>query len=185
MRALQSVLVLFVVILMADSKLATAQQVIPATSTLPATYVGASDIQANLNGAPNAATNPQPNVRVVDAGGYNIAVGVIHRPQTPLGGVAVHFKVTEIYHVMEGAGTLVTGGTMVNAKTRSSDAENVRLENGPGASGTAIQGGESRRVKVGDVVIIPAGVPHWFSEIEGSITYVVLRVDPDRLLPLK
>ena len=55
MRALQNVLVLFVVILMADSKLATAQQVIPATSTLPATYVGAADIQANLNGAPNAA----------------------------------------------------------------------------------------------------------------------------------
>jgi uncharacterized protein YjlB len=74
---------------------------------------------------------------------------------------------------------------MVNAKTRSSDAENVRLENGPGASGTAIQGGESRRIKVGDVVIIPAGVPHWFSEIDGSITYVVLRVDPNRLLPLK
>jgi|SRR3984893_7778504 mannose-6-phosphate isomerase-like protein (cupin superfamily) len=185
MRALQSVLVLFVVILMADSKLATAQQVIPATSTLPATYVGAADIQANLNGAPNAATNPQPNVRVVDAGGYNIAVGVIHRPQTPLGGVAVHFKVTEIYHVMEGAGTLVTGGTMVNAKMRPADALSVRLEDGPGASGTSIQGGVTRKIRAGDVVVIPAGVPHWFSEIEGSITYVVMRVDPDRLLALK
>src|ERR1700681_4671898 len=109
----------------------TAQQAAPPTSSLPATYVSAADIQANLNGAPNAATNPQPNVRGVDAGGYNIAVGVIHRPQTPLGSVAVHFKVTEIYHVMEGAGTLVTGGTMVNAKMRPADALSVRLEDGP------------------------------------------------------
>jgi mannose-6-phosphate isomerase-like protein (cupin superfamily) len=138
-----------------------------------------------LNAAPNAATNPQPNIRVVDAGGYNVAVGVIHRPETPPGVVAVHFKVTEIYHVMDGAGTLVTGGTMVNAKTRPADSISVKFEDGPGASGTAIQGGVTRKVKAGDVVVIPAGVPHWFSEIEGSITYIVVRVDPDRLLAAK
>ena len=152
---------------------------------LPATYVSAEDIQANLKAAPSAATNPQPNVRVVDAGGYNVAVGVLHRPQTPPGGAAVHFKVTEIYHVTDGAGTLVTGGTMVDAKTRPADAISVRLEDGPGASGTAIKGGERRRIKAGDVVIIPAGVPHWFSAIEGSITYVVVRVDPNRLIAPK
>src|SRR3979411_566742 len=101
MRAMQSVLVLFVVILMADSKLATAQQAVPAMSTLPATYVSAADIQANLNGAPNAATNPQPNVRVVDAGGYNIAVGVIHRPQTPPGVCAAHSKCGEMFPATE------------------------------------------------------------------------------------
>jgi mannose-6-phosphate isomerase-like protein (cupin superfamily) len=185
MRGMQIVLVFLVVIFMADSKVATAQQAVPATSTLPATYVSAEDIQANLKAAPNAATNPQPNVRVVDAGGYNVAVGVLHRPQTPLGGAAVHFKVTEIYHVMDGAGTLVTGGTMVNPKTRPADAISVRLEDGPGASGTGIEGGETRRIKAGDVVIIPAGVPHWFSAIEGSITYVVMRVDPNRVIATK
>jgi mannose-6-phosphate isomerase-like protein (cupin superfamily) len=164
---------------------AAPQQSASPASSLPATYVTAADIQANLNGAPNSATNPLPNIRVVDAGGYNVAVGVIHRPQTPPGVAAVHFKVTEIYHVMDGAGTLVTGGAMVNAKTRPPEAISVRLEDGPGASGTAIEGGVSRRIKAGDVVVIPAGVPHWFSEIEGSITYVVVRVDPDRLLATK
>jgi len=159
-----------------------AQQVASPMSSLPATYVSAADIQANMNAAPNSATNPLPNIRVVDAGGYNVAVGVIHRPQTPPGVVAVHFKVTEIYHVTDGAATLVTGGTMVNAKARPADAISVRLEDGPGASGTAIQGGVTRRIKAGDVVVIPAGVPHWFSAIEGSITYVVVRVDPNRLL---
>lgn len=164
---------------------ATAQQAAPPTSSLPATYVSAADIQGNLSAAPDSATNPLPNIRVVDAGGYNVAVGVIHRPQTPPGVAAVHFKVTEIYHVTDGAATLVTGGAMVNAKTRPPDAISVRLEDGPGASGTAIQGGVTRRIKAGDVVVIPAGVPHWFSAIEGSITYVVVRVDPDRILAAK
>ena len=100
-------------------RVAAPQNAASSTSTLPATYVSAADIQANLNGAPNSATNPLPNIRVVDAGGYNVAVGVIHRPQTPPGVVAVHYKVTEIYHVTDGAATLVTGGTMVNAKPQT------------------------------------------------------------------
>ena len=169
----------------AAPNVATAQQAASPANPLPATYVSAADIQGNLSAAPNSATNPLPNIRVVDAGGYNVAVGVIHRKDTPPGVAAVHFKVSEIYHVMDGAGTLVTGGTMVNAKTRPPDSTSVKLEDGPGASGTSIQGGVSRRIKAGDVVIIPAGVPHWFSAIDGSITYVVMRVDPGRLLAAK
>jgi mannose-6-phosphate isomerase-like protein (cupin superfamily) len=185
MKAMLGLLAFVFALSAASTEVATAQQGAPATKPLPATYVSAADIQANLNAAPNAATNPQPNIRVVDAGGYNLAVGVIHRKQTPPGVAAVHFKVSEIYHVMDGAGTLVTGGTMVNAKPRPADAISVRLEDGPGASGTGIEGGVSRKIKAGDVVIIPAGVPHWFSEIEGSITYVVMRVDPNRLIAAK
>ena len=185
MKAMLGLLTFLFGLSAAAPNVATAQQAASPTSSLPATFVGAADIQANLSAAPNSATNPLPNIRVVDAGGYNVAVGVIHRPQAPPGVAAVHFKVTEIYHVMDGAATLVTGGAMVNAKTRPPDAISVRLEDGPGASGTAIQGGLSRRIKAGDVVVIPAGVPHWFSEIEGSITYVVVRVDPDRLLAPK
>jgi mannose-6-phosphate isomerase-like protein (cupin superfamily) len=169
----------------AAPRISVAQQAASSAKPLPATFVSAADIQGNLSAATNSATNPLPNIRVVDAGGYNVAVGAIHRPETPPGVAAVHFKVTEIYHVTDGAATLVTGGTMVDAKTRPPDAISVKLEDGPGASGTAIQGGVSRRIKAGDVVVIPAGVPHWFSKIEGSITYVVVRVDPDRLLAPK
>ena len=185
MKAMLGLLAFLFALSAAAPGVAPAQQAASPANSLPATYVSSADIKANLNAAPNSATNPLPNIRVVDAGGYNVAVGVIHRPQTPPGVAAVHFKVTEIYHVMDGAGTLVTGGTMVNAKTRPADATSVRLEDGPGASGTAIQGGVGRRIKAGDVVVIPAGVPHWFSEIEGSITYVVVRVDTDRLLAPK
>jgi mannose-6-phosphate isomerase-like protein (cupin superfamily) len=148
-----------------------------------ATYVSVENVQAALNRSPQLAVNPQPNVRVVDAGGFNVAVGAIHRPQSPPGVAAVHFKVTEVYHVIDGAATLVTGGTMVNPKNRAPDEESVKFEDGPGASGSSITGGTSQRIKAGDVVVIPAGVPHWFSAIEGSITYLVVRFDPERLLP--
>jgi mannose-6-phosphate isomerase-like protein (cupin superfamily) len=185
MKAFLGLLAFLFVLSAAAPDVAAPQQPASPANSLPATYVSAADIQANLSAAPNSATNPLPNIRVVDAGGYNIAVGVIHRPETPPGVAAMHFKVTEIYHVTDGAATLVTGGTMVNAKPRPADAISVRLEDGPGASGTSIQGGVSRRIKAGDVVVIPAGVPHWFSAIEGSITYVVVRVDPDRILAPK
>jgi len=185
MKAMLGLLAFLIAFPATTPNVATAQQGAPATNSLPATYVSAADIQANLNAAPNAATNPQPNIRVVDAGGYNVAVGVLHRPQTPPGVAAVHFKVSEIYHVIDGAGTLVTGGTMVNAKARPADAISVRLEDGPGASGTSIHGGVIQKIKAGDVVVIPAGTPHWFSEIKGSITYIVVRIDPNRILAPK
>jgi mannose-6-phosphate isomerase-like protein (cupin superfamily) len=170
MRAMLSVLALLVAVSTGDQ---------PPTS---ATYVTSEDVQA-------AVKIKELNIRIVDAGGYNIAVGAIRRENAPPGQpavhfhAAVHFKVSEVYHVFDGAATLVTGGTIVNMKMRPPDAKNVRLEDGPGAEGPAIQGGESRRIKAGDVVIIPAGVPHQFTEVEGSITYIVVRVDPSRVLP--
>jgi len=185
MKSVLGLLAFLFAVSAAAPDVASVQQAASIAETLSTTYVSAADIQANLNGAPDAASNPSPNIRVVNAGGYNVAVGAIRRPQSPPGHAAVHFKVTEIYHVTDGAGTLVTGGTMVNSKARPADSKSVKLEDGPGASGTAIQGGVSQRVKAGDVVVIPAGVPHMFSEIEGSITYIVVRFDPDRLLTPK
>jgi mannose-6-phosphate isomerase-like protein (cupin superfamily) len=95
---------------------------------------------------------------------------------------AVHFKVSEVYHVMKGSGTLVTGGTVVNPKTRTADSVEVTREDGPGVTGTAIQGGVNHELKEGDVIIIPAGTPHWFSKINGSIVYLVIRIDPSQLI---
>jgi hypothetical protein len=79
----------------------------------------------------------------------------------------------------------VTGGTVVNPKTRASDSAEVRQEDGPGVSGTAIEGGVSRQIKPGDVVVIPVGTPHWFSKIDGSLAYLVIRIDPSQLIALQ
>jgi uncharacterized protein YjlB len=87
--------------------------------------------------------------------------------------------------VMKGSGTLVTGGTVVNPKTRAADSVEVTREDGPGVTGTAIQGGVNHQLKEGDVIVIPAGTPHWFSKINGSIVYLVIRIDPSQLIALQ
>ena len=106
-------------------------------------------------------------------GDYNVGVGVAHRARTQGdtvtggGGGIEHSQITEVYHIISGTGTLVTGGTNANAKVPSVDAA-VKVLNGPSISGGMIQGGVSRKVEPGDVVIIPPNTPHWFSQIDST-----------------
>ena len=100
-------------------------------------------------------------------------------------GGASHDVVTEVCHVIEGAATLVTGGTLVDPVVRDASAGVVVTINGPGVSGSSIEGGVRRRIEKGDVVIIPAGTPHWFPEVEDDITYTVVRIDPTQVVALQ
>jgi mannose-6-phosphate isomerase-like protein (cupin superfamily) len=167
-----------------------AQQASAGKAPIPATDVTAEVIQATLKDE-MAGGKPvvDRSARVVDIGGHNVGIGVVYRLSAPSRGVsAVHDKVSEVYVMLEGAGTLVTGGKLVNPTRREggSIAQIVAQVNGPGVSGTSIEGGVSRRIKAGDFVIIPAGTPHWWSEIGGkSMSYVVIRVDPDQVVALK
>ena len=156
-------------------------------SPIPATDVKSVDIQATLKRVmanPNIAVSDTP-LRTVDAGGHNVSIGVVYRPKGAKGGSASHDKVSEVYQVLEGSATLMTGGTIVNPQRRTSTQEEVTEINGPGVSGTSIEGGVSRRITKGDMVIIPAGTPHWFPEIQETITYTVVRIDPSRVVTLK
>ena len=124
-------------------------------------------------------------VRTIDAGGHNVGVAVIYRPAAKdIAGGAVHNEVTEVYHVLEGRGTLVTGGTLVNPKVRELNPRRYEL-NGPGVSGTDIEGGVSRPIGPGDIIIIPAGTPHKFSEVTEAIIYTCIRLDPGQVMTLK
>jgi mannose-6-phosphate isomerase-like protein (cupin superfamily) len=149
-----------------------------------ATYVTKDDLQATLKRAPENSVSDQ-QIRVVDAGKANVAIGVVNRPGRGNQGAIEHDQVTEVYQILEGSGTLVTGGDMTNPQRRKPDDPTVRDLVGPSVSGAALENGESRRVGPGDLIIIPAGVPHWFSSVDGSIRYVVVRVDTDKLLPAK
>ncbi|HLK64584.1 MAG TPA: hypothetical protein VKU19_14165 [Bryobacteraceae bacterium] len=152
-----------------------------------ATDVTNEDIQATLKKTPTATVSDQA-IRVVSINDeYNVGVGVVHRSKTT-GKVAAngieHSQITEIYHVMEGNATLVTGGTIENPRDSSPESQVVKVLNGPSTGGGAIQGGVSRKVGPGDVVIIPPNTPHWFSEISSDqIVYLVIRVDPHKVLP--
>jgi len=78
----------------------------------------------------------------------------------------------------------VTGGTMENAKDAAATSQVVKVLNGPSKTGGAILSGTSRKVTAGDVIVIPPNTPHWFSEINtDEVVYLVIRVDPHKVLP--
>ena len=149
---------------------------------LPAVDIPAAAIQDRLR---PRKSGELPNLRVVEAGGHNIGVGVLYRADGDKQTAALHYKVSEVYHIIKGSATFITGGTLVNAKTREAGSMEVSKEDGPGSSGTAIQGGTPHQLKAGDVIVIPAGTPHWFSKIDGSIGYLVIRVDPSQAIKLQ
>jgi glc operon protein GlcG len=82
------------------------------------------------------------------------------------GQVEVHTKDADIIYMLDGTTTFVTGGTVVGGQTTAPDE--IR--------GTSVQGGETRRLTKGDVIIVPKGTPHWFKEISGPVLYYVVKV---------
>jgi len=88
-------------------------------------------------------------------------INIVRR--TKAAGAVAHEGFAELHHIVEGSGTLVTGGTI------------VRPTGGRGAGGETIQDGTSRRVAKGDVILIAPGMPHWYKDLEGTITYLEVR----------
>jgi glc operon protein GlcG len=82
------------------------------------------------------------------------------------GHVELHEKETDVFYVVEGEATLITGGKMLGSKV-SSPGQRI---------GTEIQGGQAYHLTKGDVIVIPAGIPHWFKEVPNSISYFVVKV---------
>ena len=82
------------------------------------------------------------------------------------GQVEIHEKETDIFYITDGEATFVTGGTMVGG--RQTAPNQLR--------GPDLKGGETRHLKKGDVIVIPAGVPHWFKEVPVSINYLTIKV---------
>ena len=144
--------------------------------------VKAADISAVIKQAPADGVMDQ-QIRVVDIGKYNVAVGVLHRAAKSRQTSISHAQVTEIYYIIEGSGTFVTGGTLVQPTPAPADGTVVKTLVGPSTNGTAIANGQSRKIGPGDVVIVPPGVAHWFSAMESDMNYLVVRVDGDHVLP--
>jgi len=91
---------------------------------------------------------------------------MVHASRREKPGMAeVHTQDADIVYVLDGTATLVTGGTTVGAKTVAPDE--IR--------GTEIAGGASRRISKGDVIIVPAGTPHWFKEVSNPFLYYVVK----------
>lgn len=147
------------------------------TPPIPATDVTNSDIQAFIGALPRNIVSDKP-IRIVDVGGYHVGVYGVFRPKTIAQEANLHqTKVTEIYYILDGNATLVTGGTLPNPHPLSQGSTTLQSNR--------IEGGTSRKVSKGDVVIIPGRTPHWFSSQDGDLSYLIFRPDPEGRLPLK
>ena len=161
----------------------------PTCRRCQATYIPVSELDAYTAKAVKYNIVDQ-QVRAVDIGKVQVGIGMVTRGKllpgtTRKGAVAEHEQVSEVYHVIEGTATLLTGPELVNPVKRPDDEKTVRLQNGPGWSSDSITNPQVLHLKPGDVVIIPAGTGHWFTEIPDHITYMMVRIDPDKVVPTK
>jgi mannose-6-phosphate isomerase-like protein (cupin superfamily) len=138
---------------------------------VPATYISREDQEAVLAKQKAANVIDQP-IQASDVLGGKASVAMLHRVK-PEASALIHHHVTETYYIVSGSGTLVTGGSLGDAKPIDLSRFNV----GMSQQGTRM-GGVSHRVKPGDIIIIPAGTPHSFSELDGPISYLTYRFEP-------
>ena len=165
----------------------SAQDSKPSCNKCPATYISNDEIQAYLKRVEGTAVSDQ-QVRALNVGKTNVEVAVVSRGKLAAPAkqaVAEHDLVSEVYHVIDGSVTLVTGSDIVDLKRRPADDRTVRLLNGPGGNGASIRNGVTHQLKAGDVIVIPAGTGHLFIRIDDHIRYLMIRVDPDKVAPLK
>lgn len=197
----KSVLVASAALLVSWSSVTLAQ------SPKAATYITDEQVKAI-----NAGPGVDRQIVSVDIGKLNEAVGIIHRGPTARGAAAgggaaaapaepcgerastppaagaptgiTHDHQTETYIIVSGGGTLVTGGHIVNGRKSAPDSPVTKILNGPSCSGI-IDGADvvKKVVKTGDIIIIPAGVPHGWADIADHVDYLSVRPDPDRVLP--
>ena len=91
---------------------------------------------------------------------------MVHASRRESPGMAeIHTKDADIIYVLDGTATLVTGGTAIDAKVTEPDE----------LRGSSITGGDTHPLNKGDVLIIPAGVPHWFKEVSNPFLYYVVK----------
>ena len=139
----------------------------------PGTVISAEDIAATLKQSIANNVVDQPVKAANVPGGHKASLALLRRTKAETTAL-IHDRVTEIYQITEGSGTIVTGGSLENATA----TDLTRLNAGPSHTGTH-KGGEAKHVGVKDVIIIPAGTPHRFSQLDGpAIVYLVYRFEP-------
>ena len=134
--------------------LTSAGLLIAADETSGVSFVGHAKVAVALSKA-------GPLVGLEGTGTYNVHISRRVKP----GPAEAHVKDTDFFYILEGSATVIAGGTMVGGK-----------ETKPGLIvGSDIRGGQTYHLSKGDVMVIPAGIPHWFKEVPMSIDYYVVQ----------
>ncbi len=156
----------------------SAQAQSPAPAEPPvATDITAEMIAKFIDALPRDAVSDRPIRTVQVTGDYRVGVYGVFRPKDITGDANLHpVNTTEIYYMLKGYATLVTGGTLIDPYPAPEPSISIR--------GKGVNGGVTRRVGPGDVVIIPGHTPHYWSELETDIEYLIFRPDPDNRIRL-
>ena len=159
----------------------------PTCNMCPGTFVPLAEFEAYTKKAIAEKLTDQ-QVRDIDIGKANIGIGMVYRGKLDKprpDAVAEHDHVSEVYHIISGSATLVLGPDITNRQRRPATQRTVVEFNGPGNNGSEILNGVAHNIKAGDVVVIPAGTGHWFTRIDDHINYLMIRIDPDKVTPLR
>ena len=134
----------------------------PTAPAASRTMVSAADVAAMIAKA-KAERKDQPNIAqsMLQLAPYNVSLEY----RASVGNAAVHETEAELFYVVDGSATLVTGGTLTES-----------TRNGANLTGKTIQGGTSRKVAKGDFIMVPEGQPHWFSAIDGTVVLMSLHL---------
>ena len=159
----------------------------PTCNMCPGYYIPAAELQAYTKKAIAEKLTDQ-QVRDIEIGKAHIGIGMVYRGKLDKpapNSVAEHDQVSEVYHIIEGTATLVLGPDIVNRQRRPATQQTVVEFNGPGNNGSEITNGVAHQLKPGDVIVIPAGTGHLFTKIDDHINYLMVRIDPDKVTPLR
>jgi mannose-6-phosphate isomerase-like protein (cupin superfamily) len=159
----------------------------PTCNMCPGYYIPLSELQAYTKKAVDEKLLDQ-QVRDIEIGKAHVGIGMVHRTKLDApakDSVAEHDQVSEVYHIVDGTATLVLGADVTNRQRRPATLRTVVEFNGPGNNGSEIRNGVTYHLKPGDVVVIPAGTGHLFTKIDDHIDYLMVRIDPDKVTPLK
>ena len=159
----------------------------PTCNMCPGTVVPLAELEAYAKKAIAEKLTDQ-QVRDIEIGKAHVGIGMVYRGKLDKpapDSVAEHDQVSEVYHIISGSATLVLGPDILNRKRRPATLQTVIEFNGPGNNGSEIRNGVAYQIKAGDVVVIPAGTGHLFTKIDDHVTYLMVRIDPDKVTPLR
>ena len=158
---------------LAQSARAQAPAAPAAAAQAPAvkTYTSAAEVTALIAKAKAERKADQPNLvqPLLQLPPYSTNLEY----RASIGNATVHEHEAEMFYVVDGSATMVTGGKLVEEKR--TNAENL--------AGSAIEGGVSRNIAKGDFIMVPENTPHWFSTINGTL--VLMSIHVPRPLPAR
>jgi mannose-6-phosphate isomerase-like protein (cupin superfamily) len=132
----------------------------------PAVYKNGADLMAFLKTQIPKAVD-QASSPIANESAYRINLVRRAKPGVAMAHATGPAKGTEVHYIIDGAATVVTGGALIRAAAGQTTA-------------STIEGGETHHLTKGDVLVISAGTPHWYKEVEGSVTYLEVRFDVEK-----